>query len=190
MSEEDHIVGPEGEKVDVMTYRGRFEKELSEFVKATPDFKAAIDDEDDDRIEEILNERFLNKAENYFSTEKLIKAYDIPTTIIDFIYSALGKKELPTKEILSKDTTISLSSMYELSYEERRWIEATTNLIINDPQAMNSFINNEMIDVFSRPQFNQLGGIGALQNFEKRDLVFNALKDTVLVRQARKGLAA
>ena len=190
LSEEDHIVGPEGEKVDVMTYRGRFEKELSEFVKATPDFKAAIDDEDDDRIEEILNERFLNKAENYFSTEKLIKAYDIPTTIIDFIYSALGKKELPTKEILSKDTTSSLSSMYELSYEERRWIEATTNLIINDPQAMNSFINNEMIDVFSRPQFNQLGGIGALQNFEKRDLVFNSLKDTVLVRQARKGLAA
>ena len=55
---------------------------------------------------------------------------------------------------------------------------------------MNSFINNEMIDVFSRPQFNQLGGIGALQNFEKRDLVFNSLKDTVLVRQARKGLAA
>ena len=190
VSEENHVVGPEGEKVDVMTYRGRFEKELTQFAEESPDFMAAVEDEDDDAIEEILNERFLYRPENYFSAEKLIKAYDIPSTISGFIYSVLGKKQLPTKRDLSRDTASSLSSLFGLSYEQERWVETTTNLIIEDPSALNSFMNDEVASVFSRPQFNQLGGIRALQSFDKRELVFDALKNSVLVQQASKGVAA
>ena len=65
---------------------------------------AAVEEEDDDAIEEIMNERFLFKPENHFSADKLIKAYGVPTTIAGFIYSVLGNKPLPTKRDLAQDT--------------------------------------------------------------------------------------
>ena len=186
VSEEDHVVGPEGEKVDAMTYRGRFEKELSEFAQSSPDLLAAIEEEDDDVIEEILNERFLFRPENYFSTDKLTKAYGVPATIASFIYSALGKKPLPTKRDLSKDTASSISSMYGLSYEQERWLETTANLIIDDTNALDSFLDNDLASVFQGPQFSQLGGIATLRNFQNRDLVFDSLRNSALIQQTVK----
>ena len=186
VSEEDHVVGPEGEKVDVMTYRGMFEKELSEFAQSSPDLLAAIEEEDDDVIEEILNERFLFRPENYFSTDKLAKAYGVPATIASFIYSALGKKPLPTKRDLSKDTASSISSMYGLSYEQERWLETTANLIIDDTNALDSFLDNDLASVFQGPQFSQLGGIATLRNFQNRDLVFDSLRNSALIQQTDK----
>jgi len=190
VSEDNHIVGPEGEKVDVMTYRGKFEKELAVFAQSAPDLMEAVEQEDDDVIEEILNERFLFRPENYFSSDKLIKAYGIPSTISGFIYSILGKKPLPTKRELCRDTTSSLSASFGLSYEEERWVEATTNLVVDNPQALESFLKNDLVRVFQAPQFVQLGGLSTLRRFTNRDTVFSALKDSVLVQQATKGLAA
>lgn len=190
ISEENHIVGPEGEKVDVMTYRGRFEKELSVFAQSSPDLLTAVDEEDDDTIEEILNERFLFRPESYFSAEKLMKAYGIPATIAGFIYSVLGKKSLPTKRDLSKDTASSLSSLYDLSYEQERWLETTANLLIDDPRALDSFIKDDLASVFQGPQFAQLGGIATLRNFQNRELVFDSLRNSVLVQQAVKAGSA
>ena len=37
VSEEIRIVGPNGEKVDVMTFRGAFERDVKEFAEKTPD---------------------------------------------------------------------------------------------------------------------------------------------------------
>ena len=183
VSEEDHVVGPEGEKVDVMTYRGMFEKELSEFAQSSPDLLAAIEEEDDDVIEEILNERFLFRPEDYFSTDKLTKAYGVPATIASFIYSVFGKKPLPTKRDLSKDTASSISSMYGLSYEQERWLETTANLIIDDTTALERFLDNDLANVFQGPQFSQLGGIATLRNFQNRDLVFDSLRNSALIQQ-------
>jgi hypothetical protein len=36
VSEEIRIVGPNGEKVDVMTFRGSYERDIKEFVEKTP----------------------------------------------------------------------------------------------------------------------------------------------------------
>ena len=170
-----------------MTYRGKFEKAINEFVNSSPELTKAVEEEDDDKIEELVKEQFLYRPEDYFSADKLIKAYDIPSTISGFIYSALGKKSLPTKRELSKDTSSSISSMFQLSYEEERLVETTTNLIVDNPKAMESFLNNDFINVFKAPQFTQLGGISTLRKFDKRDLVFDALKDSVLVKQSARG---
>ena len=156
------------------------------FAQSSPDLLAAIEEEDDDAIEEILNERFLFRPENYFSADKLTKAYGVPATIASFIYSALGKKSLPTKRDLSKDTASSLSSMYSLSYEQERWLETTTNLIIDDSNALDNFLNNDLASVFQGPQFAQLGGIATLRNFQNRDLVFDSLRNSTLIQQAVK----
>jgi Helicase conserved C-terminal domain len=55
-SEEVRIIGPNGEKVDVMTFRGSFERDVVEFAKKDPHFKDAVEEEDDDAIETILQE--------------------------------------------------------------------------------------------------------------------------------------
>jgi hypothetical protein len=39
-------------------------------------------------------------------------------------------------------------------------------------------------DQFNAPQFNPLGGILALSRFEARDEVFDALRQSILVRQS------
>jgi hypothetical protein len=61
VSQEVRIVGPNGEKVDVMTFRGGYERDIKEFVEQTPALKAAVEAEDDDVIETILNERFYHR---------------------------------------------------------------------------------------------------------------------------------
>jgi len=190
ISEANHIVGAEGEKVDVMTYRGMFEKELSDFAASSPDLQAAVLEEDDDTIEEILNEQFLYRPENYFSADKLMKAYGVPAPIAGFIYSVLGKKPLPTKREMSRDTASSLSSLYGLSYEQERWMETTTNLLIDDTEALGNFIEGDLVKVFQGPQFAHLGGIATLRNFRNRDIVFDSLRNSALVQQAVKARSA
>ena len=190
VSEADYIVGPEGEKVDVMTYRGRFEKQLTEFIESSPEIQRAINDEDDDRIEEELSENFLYRPREYFAIDKLNKAYDLPLTLASYVYSISGKHPLPTKKELSKDTVRSLSSIYSLSYEQERWLETTVELIIGNPTHLDSFLNNNLANIFSAPQFQVLGGISSLRNFENREEVFNSLKNTPLIRQAKLNIAA
>src|SRR6185437_10656641 len=43
-------VGPNGEKVDLMTFRGSFEREVKEFVDADAEMKSAVSEEDDDAV--------------------------------------------------------------------------------------------------------------------------------------------
>ena len=190
VSQEDYIVGPEGEKVDIMTYRGRFEKQLHEYIESSPEIQQAIDEEDDDRIEDNLSENFLFRPTEYFAIDKLNKAYDIPLTLSSYVYSIYGKKPLPTKKELSRDTVSSLSSIYSLSYEQERWLETTVELIIDDSEVLDSFMNNDLASIFSAPQFTVLGGIATLRNFDNRDEVFNSLKNSALIRQANLKKAA
>ena len=52
-------VGTEGEKVDMMTFRGSFEQDVPKFAEQDADMQAAVADEDDDAVETLMNERFL-----------------------------------------------------------------------------------------------------------------------------------
>src|SRR5260370_6529274 len=132
-SEEVRIIGPNGEKVDVMTFRGSFERDVAEFAKKDPPFKEAVEDEDDDTVETILQERFFHKPEMFYSSDKLVRSYGVPAPTSAFVYSALGKKPLPTKEDLISDTVDSIASQFNLRYNEQKLVSATVNLLANDP---------------------------------------------------------
>ena len=75
-------VGPDGEKVDVMTFRGSFERDVKEFAEADVDMSAAIADEDDDAVETLMNERFYHRPEMYYSPDKLVRSYGVPAFLI------------------------------------------------------------------------------------------------------------
>lgn len=187
-TEEIRIVGPSGEKVDVMTYRGSFERDVKSFTNQEHDFKQAVDSEDDDSVETILQERFFHRPEMYYSTDKLIKSYGVPAPTPAFVYNALGKRPLPTKESIIADTVNSLAARFNLRYREQKWLNAVAQLITEDPVSMKRFLEGD-VHLYTQTMFNPLGGLRALADFTNRERVFEALRQSSLVQQSLIGAA-
>jgi type I restriction enzyme R subunit len=185
-STEVHVVGPDGEKVDVMTFRGAFERDLKDFAQNSPEFQQAVDNEDDDAVETILQEQFFHRPEWYYSPDKLVQSYRVPAPTSGFVYHALGRKLLPTIEKIVGDTIDSIAARFNLRYSEQQWIQALARLVIDDPEARTQFIEDD-VTVFTRAQFNSLGGTQALREFTNREDVFEALKNSTIVRQSLSG---
>jgi hypothetical protein len=176
-------VGPDGEKVDYMTFRGSFERDVKDFAERDAAMKAAVADEDDDAVETIMNERFYHKPKMFYSPDKLIRSYGVPAPTPAFVYNAVGKKPLPTKDEIVSDTVDSIAARFNLRYNEQKWLDATTQLLADDPLALKRFMAGDMT-VFTASQFNQLGGVSALARFDARNEVFEALRQSILVRQS------
>jgi type I restriction enzyme R subunit len=185
-SEEVRIIGPNGEKVDVMTFRGSFERDVAEFATKDSHFKDAVEDEDDDAIETILQERFFHKPEMYYSSDKLVRSYGVPAPTSAFVYNALGRKPLPTKDDLISDTVDSIAAQFNLRYNEQKLVSATVNLLADDAESLKRFLDGDMT-IFTASQFTQLGGLPALISFKEREEVFEALRQSILVRQSVLG---
>jgi hypothetical protein len=186
VSEEIRIIGPDGEKVDVMTFRGSFERDVQEFDRKDGEFHEAVEIEDDDAVETILEERFFHKPEMYYSPDKLVVSYGVPAPTPAFVYNALGKKPLPTREQIVSDTVDSLAARFNLRYNDQKWLSAVARLVADDPQALRRFLAGDMT-LFSASQFTQLGGLAALASMADRERVFEALRQSVLVRQTALG---
>jgi type I restriction enzyme R subunit len=175
-------VGEHGEKVDVMTFRGTFERDVKEFTENDPDMRLAVADEDDDAVETLMNERFYHKPKMFYSPDKLVRSYGVPAPTPAFVYNAVGKTPLPKKEDIIADTVDSIAARFNLRYNEHKWLHATAQLLADDTQALQKFISGDMT-LFTASQFNRLGGISALTSFQQRDQVFEALRQSILVRQ-------
>ncbi len=186
VSKEIYVVGPDGEKVDVMTFRGAFERDLKNFAKATPEFAEAVESEDDDSVETILNEQFFHKPEWYYSPDKLVKSYGVPAPTQSFIYHALGVKPLPSKDQVVDDTVDSLAARFNLRYSEQKWLQALARLVVDDPEARQKFLEDDP-EIFTRTQFRQLGDVKALRGFTSREQVFEALRNSSILRQSLSG---
>ncbi len=187
VSREVRIVGPDGEKVDVMTFRGSFEKDLKAFAATTPELQAAVENEDDETVETILQERFYNRPEMFYSPDKLAVSYGVPATGAAFVYTAMGKRALPTKEAIVQDTVDSLAARYNLRYGEQKLVQTLAALVAEDPRALEAFQRGEYSSLFTRSQFQQIGGIQAVVTFGNRESVFDSLRQSGLV-QALRGM--
>lgn len=189
VSEEVRIVGPNGEKVDVMTFRGSYERDVRTFYESDREFKGAVEAEDDDQVEDLMEKRFFHNPEMFYSSDKLVKAYGIPAPVPTFVYGALGKKPIPTRSQIIDDTVESLAAQFNLRFSEQKWLAATTGLIADDAEARRRFLDGDMT-LFTTSQFTALGGLAALERFTERDQVFNALRNTSLFRQSMLGGSA
>ncbi len=183
VSREITIVGPDGEKVDIMTFRGGYERDIREFVEKTPDLKAAVEAEDDDTVETIVNEQFYHRPTMYYSPDKLILSYGVPASTPAFVYNAVGRKPLPTRDAIVTDAVDSIAARFNLRYNEQKWLDATAQLIAEDSSSLHKFMDGDMT-IFNASQFNRLGGITALSRFDARETVFEALRQSSLVRQS------
>jgi type I restriction enzyme, R subunit len=190
VSEEVRIIGADGEKVDVMTFRGSFERDLSAFAERDAQFKQAVEAEDDEAVETIMNERFYHKPKMYYSPDKLVVSYGIPAPTPTFVYGALGRKTMPTREEIIRDTVDSIASRFNLRYSETQWLARTARLLADDAKALERFLAEDYASVFDTSQFRPLGGLQALARFPDREAVFEALRESTLIRQARLGANA
>lgn len=186
VSEEVRIVGPNGEKVDVMTFRGSYERDVKTFYESDREFKGAVEAEDDDQVEDLMEKRFFHNPEMFYSSDKLVKAYGVPAPVPTFVYGALGKKPIPTRDRIIEDTVESLAAQFNLRFSEQKWLTATTSLIADDADARRRFLEGDMT-LFTTSQFNAIGGLAALERFTDREQVFNALRNTSLFRQSMLG---
>jgi type I restriction enzyme R subunit len=183
VSQEIRIIGPDGEKVDVMTFRGSFERDLKEFAATDPSMRQAVAEEDDDAVETLMNERFFHRPRMYYSPDKLITSYGVPAPTPAFVYNAVGKRPLPTRDAIVSDTVDSIASRFNLRYSEQKWLDATAQLLAEDSTALKKFVQGDMT-IFTANQFRTLGGLEALARFESRNEVFDALRNSTLVRQS------
>ena len=119
----------------------------------------------------------------YYSPDKLIRSYGVPAPTSAFVYNAVGTKPLPSKDEVVTDTVDSIAARFNLRYQEQKWLDATTRLLADDDNALHKFVDGDMT-LFTSSQFNRLGGIAALSQFDHRDQVFEALRQSMLVRQA------
>jgi type I restriction enzyme R subunit len=188
VSQEVRIVGPKGEKVDVMTFRGSFERDLKEYAATDSEFSQAVDIEDDDTVETVMQERFYHKPEMFYSPDKLVVAYGVPAPTPAFVYNALGKKPLPSKEQIVSDTVDSIAARFNLRYSEQKWLTATAELIADDREALEKLLGGDL-SIFNKSQFTRLGGLEMLSRFTDRDAVFEALRQSSLVRQSAPAAA-
>jgi hypothetical protein len=169
-----------------MTFRGSFERDVVAFAGKDPEFKDAVEDEDDDTVETILQERFFHKPEMFYSSDKLVRSYGVPAPTSAFVYNALGKKPLPTKDEIISDTVDSIASQFNLRYNEQKLVSATVSLLADDAESLKKFLEGDMT-IFAASQFTQLGGLPALISFKERDEVFEAVRQSILVRQSVLG---
>jgi type I restriction enzyme R subunit len=188
VSAEVRIVGPDGEKVDSMTFRGSFERDIRQFAENDTFFLDAIDAEDDDEVESIMQQRFYHLPRMYYAPEKLVASYGVPAPTPAFAYAALGRRELPTRDAILSDTVASISSRFELRYMNQKWLRTTAELVVEDSKALREFVGKKYNTLFSRSQFRTIGGMDALTKFEKRDEVFDALLSSSLIEATRSAL--
>jgi len=186
ISQEIRIVGPDGEKVDVMTFRGAFERDLKAFAGENPDLAEAVAAEDDDAIETILQERFYHRPERYYSPDKLVVSYGVPAPTPAFVYDVLGKKPLPTKEQVIGDTVDSIAARYNLRYSEQKLLHATAALASNDPTAFDAFDHKRYAEIFNRSQFRTLGGVRAVIAMGNHEEIFESLRQSPLIQATRQ----
>ena len=68
-------------------------------------------------------------------------------------------------------------------FGSQKWLDATAQLIAEDSGSLRKFIDGDMT-IFNASQFNRLGGVSALSRFDARENVFEALRQSSLVRQS------
>ena len=94
-----------------------------------PSLNEAVETEDDDAIETTQGSVSYHRPEMYYSADKLVLSYGVPAPTPAFVYNALGKRQLPTRDEVVSDTVDSIASRFNLRYNEQKWLNATVKLV-------------------------------------------------------------
>lgn len=93
-------------RIDREMYISKFENKIKEHYEETKDFKHAIDSGDTSAIKKFIKEHILDKPEEYFTLERIRKAYQVDRRLnmLEILDKIFGKiAHFKTKEELAED---------------------------------------------------------------------------------------
>jgi hypothetical protein len=65
-------------------------------------------------------------------------------------------------------------------------LQALAKLVVDDPEAREQFLEDNP-EIFTHAQFRQLGDVQELRTFTSREQVFEALRQSSIIRQSISG---
>ena len=87
----------------------------------------------------------------FYSPDKLVVSYGVPAPTPAFVYNAVGKRPLPTREAIVTDTVDSIAARFNLRYNEQKWVDATAQLLAEDSTALRRFMSRRYDDFHFHP---------------------------------------
>jgi len=176
-------VGIKGEKIDSDDYQMAWERQIQELAKAEPLVKKVKEGQELSSDESKVLAEKLNSPKYYFNEANLREAYHYPLGALnEFVKTALGIQQLPTKEQLYEDR---INELFEAWLVDKNFpVEQAKILRLIKAQYI---ARRQPIDasIFEEPIFRAIGGLNRmLQIFGEKTLTatLNELNQRVFVK--------
>ena len=154
-------IGPDGEKVDRMSYQNKWKERIVEVAKEKPELlEEAKTNDFSDATMDYLNTEVLNVPKEYFNESNLAKVYRVFASIADYIRAALGIKDLPKPEEQLNEFIDSLTVEYDLNLEQIRLLRVLVHQLSESPQYARQFLEGDY-SLLDNPPFTAYGGVNA-----------------------------
>lgn len=171
-------VGPEGEKVDRLSYITKWEKTIQRVIAENPSFeeKIAKDAESED-VAEYLRVNVFDKPVEYFNERNLSRAYRVFADILDYVRAGLGIRKLPTQEEQLAELAESIRAELDLNLEQARLLKILIRQL-SQSEGLRSQFEQGNYHFLDEPPFAQFGGarMYAARFEEKIKPVFDAIR--------------
>ena len=172
-----------------MTFRGSFERDMKEFAESRSGPAGGGRSRGRRRHRNHPAGAVLPPAGDVLLARQAHHLLRRPAPTPAFVYNALGKRPLPTKDKIVADTVDSIAARFNLRYSEQKWLNATAELVSEDSQALAEFLAGAISGCLVAASSAPLGGMDALARFHEREQVFEALRQSSLVQCIANGRA-
>jgi len=173
-------VGPEGEKVDRLSYITKWERALKGVITENPHFEGKIkSNAADEEITEYFKVNVFDRPKEYFNERNLSRAYHVFADLMDYVRAGLGVEKLPTQEEQLLEIVESIRVEHNLDLEQSRLLKVLVNQLSQSPKLITQFEQGEYA-FLDQPPFTQFGGTRAyLSRFsDKIQPVFEAVRNS------------
>jgi type I restriction enzyme R subunit len=171
-------IGPEGEKVDRLSYITKWETVIKDIIAKNPKFEADIKaGTAGDDLTEFLKENIFDKPEEYFNERNLSRAYRVFADLLDYVRAGLGVKKLPTQEEQMMELVDSIRREYDLDLDQTMLLKTLIKQLGQSLALLKQFEEGDY-SFLDQPPFIQLGGTRMYsQSFDdKISEIFNVIR--------------
>jgi type I restriction enzyme R subunit len=179
-------IGPDGEKVDRLSYITKWEKTIKDIITNNPEFADQIKKGDlSEDFEDYLKVQIFNKPKEFFNETNLSKAYKVFADLLDFVKAGLGMEKLPSQEEQLLKLIDSIRIEQDLNLEQVKLLKILVQQLSQSPQLLSQFEHGDY-SFLDRAPFSSYGGsqnyIFLLNN--KIQPIFNTIRTSPVVRVA------
>ena len=151
-------IGPEGEKVDRLSYITKWEKTIKQVIAENPGFEEKIKvGGEDEEISEYLRVNVFDKPTEFFNERNLSRAYRVFADLLDYVRAGLGIEKLPTREEQLVELVESIRAEHDLDLEQARLLKILVRQLSQSPRLITQFEQGDY-SFLDQPPFTQFGG--------------------------------